>query len=203
MGNGIDICFPAMNAALRHRIAASGLLLSEYEDGMRGTRYTFPARNRIISGLCSATIVVEAGIHSGALITAGHAVAQGRDVYAIPGNINRKLSAGCNKLIRDGAFPLIFLDGILDDLGLRVRVDVPVGKSAGEAAGGRAGRTTESLGENEAIVLGAACESGGITVDEAAQRTGLTAPAVASAVTLLEIKGFATFQNGRITPIEA
>jgi DNA processing protein len=194
MGNGLDICFPRANEALRHRIVDRGLLLSEYEDGVHGTRFTFPARNRIISGLCRATVVVEAGVSSGSLITAECAATQGRNVYAVPGNINRQLSVGCNKLIRDGASPLVFFDDILDDLGLRGRVKV----SAGGSASARS--VSGELGGDEALVLGAVCGRGEITVDDAAALTGLAVPAVTSVVTLLEMKGFVCFEHGRIIP---
>jgi DNA processing protein len=193
MGNGLDICFPSMNETLRGRIAERGLLLSEYENGVHGTRFTFPARNRVISGLCLATVVVEAGLSSGSLITAGHAAAQGRSVYAVPGNINRKLSVGCNRLIKDGAIPLVFFDDILDDLGLRTRVGVHTGSSA-------APRPRDELGDDEILALGAVCENGSLSMDDIAVITGLAVPAVASVVTLLEMKGFVHFEHGRIIP---
>jgi DNA processing protein len=196
MGNGLDICFPAMNEALRSRIAGSGLLLSEYEDGVRGTRFTFPARNRIISGLCLATVVVEAGLSSGSLITAECASAQGRSVYAVPGNINRKLSVGCNKLIKDGAAPLVFFDDILDDIGLRARVHVRSARPDSTDAPGMPGE----LGDDEILALGAVCENGSLSMDDVAVITGLTIPSVASVVTLLEMKGFVYFEHGRIIP---
>ncbi|MDR2163266.1 MAG: DNA-processing protein DprA [Clostridiales Family XIII bacterium] len=196
MGNGLDICFPRMNEALSRRIADNGLLLSEYEDGVHGTRFTFPARNRIISGLCRATVVVEAGISSGSLITAECAAAQGRMVYAVPGNINRKLSVGCNKLIRDGAAPLVFFEDILDDLGLRGRVKVT-------CVDGTADSVSADMGEDEALVLGAVCEHGNMTVDDAAALTGLAVTATTSVVTLLEMKGLIHFDHGRIIPANA
>ncbi|MDR1291801.1 MAG: DNA-processing protein DprA [Clostridiales Family XIII bacterium] len=196
MGNGLDICFPTMNEALRGRIAGNGLLLSEYEDGTHGTRFTFPARNRIISGLCLATVVVEAGLSSGSLITADHASSQGRSVYAIPGNINRKLSVGCNKLIKDGALPLVFFDDILDDLGLRPRVLVRPGRPDSPPAPAMPGE----LGNDEILVLGAVCDNGSLTMDDVAVITGLAVPIVASVVTLLEMKGFVHFDQGRIIP---
>jgi DNA processing protein len=195
MGNGLDICFPAMNETLRGRIAGSGLLLSEYEEGIHGTRFTFPARNRIISGLCRATVVVEAGLSSGSLITAEHAAAQGRSVYAVPGNINRKLSVGCNKLIKDGAIPLVFFDDILDDLGLRARVRVHSGSPEPDVQS-----EFGELGDDEVLALGAVCENGSLSMDDVAVITGLTIPAVASVVTLLEMKGFVHFERGRIIP---
>jgi DNA processing protein len=193
MGNGLDVCFPAMNEALRGRIAERGLLLSEYGDGVRGTRFTYPARNRVISGLCLATVVVEAGLSSGSLITAEHAAAQGRSVYAVPGNINRKLSVGCNRLIKDGAIPLVFFDDIVDDLGLRARVGVHAESRAAPCM-------RDELGDDEILAFGAVCENGSLSPDDIAVITGLTVPTVASVVTLLEMKGFVHFEHGRIIP---
>ncbi|MDR1068355.1 MAG: DNA-processing protein DprA, partial [Clostridiales Family XIII bacterium] len=109
LGCGIDICFPLSNRALKRTIEGSGLVVSEYPPGMPGAKYTFPQRNRIISGLSAAVVVAEAGVTSGSLITAECAADQGREVYAVPGNINRLLSAGANKLIRDGAKPLVLI----------------------------------------------------------------------------------------------
>ncbi|MDR3072575.1 MAG: DNA-processing protein DprA, partial [Clostridiales Family XIII bacterium] len=126
-GCGVDICFPQGNQILLQRILENGLLLSEYPPGFRPARYTFPARNRIISGLSYATVVVEAALSSGSLITAERAAEQGREVYAVPGNINRKTSIGSNKLIADGARPLVFIDDVLTDMGVPIRDEVRKG----------------------------------------------------------------------------
>lgn len=103
LGNGLDIVYPAENEWLYRDIAASGALISEYPPGTAAEAWHFPVRNRIISGLSLATIVVEAPEKSGALITAATALEQGRDVFAIPGPLDAEGSVGCNRLIRDGA----------------------------------------------------------------------------------------------------
>lgn len=103
LGNGLDIVYPAENEWLYRDIAASGALISEYPPGTAAEAWHFPVRNRIISGLSLATIVVEAPEKSGALITANLALEQGRDVFAIPGNLGVKSCEGSNHLIRDGA----------------------------------------------------------------------------------------------------
>ena len=103
LGCGVDICYPAANAPLRRRIAEKGLLLSEYEPGTPPRPYRFPQRNRIISGICEAVVIAEAGLSSGSLITAECAAEQGRRVFAVPGSIFAPGSLGCNKLIQDGA----------------------------------------------------------------------------------------------------
>ena len=103
LGNGLDVVYPRENRYLYEDIAASGALLSEYPPGTPPEGRHFPVRNRIMSGLSLATLVVEAPERSGALITAGTALEQGRDVFAVPGPIDAPASVGCNRLIRDGA----------------------------------------------------------------------------------------------------
>ena len=103
LGNGIDVHYPAESRYLYEDVAAAGALISEYPPGTEPAKQHFPARNRIISGLSLATLVVEAPEKSGALITAGTANEQGRDVFAVPGPIDAPASVGCNRLIRDGA----------------------------------------------------------------------------------------------------
>lgn len=103
-GNGVDICYPAGNRRLYERILQKGGgLISEYPEGTPVKKYHFPARNRIISGLADLVLVVEAKEKSGSLITAQHALEQGKTVYAIPGQVQEQLSVGCHKLIYDGA----------------------------------------------------------------------------------------------------
>ena len=107
LGNGFGVIYPAANRTLYERVASEGLLLSEFPPGERPHVGSFPRRNRLISGLSRVTVVVEAAIGSGALITAGAALDQGREVIAVPGNITSPLSAGSNRLIRDGAAPAL------------------------------------------------------------------------------------------------
>jgi DNA processing protein len=107
LGNGHGVIYPAANRLLYDRVATSGLLLSEFPPGERPNAGSFPRRNRLISGLSRVTVVVEAGIGSGALITAGTALDQGREVMAVPGNITSPVSVGTNRLIRDGAAPVL------------------------------------------------------------------------------------------------
>jgi DNA processing protein len=107
LGNGLGVIYPAANRALYERVAEHGLLLSEFPPGERPHAGSFPRRNRLISGLARATLVVEAAVGSGALITAGTALDQGRDVLAVPGPITSAVSSGCNRLIRDGAAPYL------------------------------------------------------------------------------------------------
>ena len=103
LGNGTDVIYPPENQYLYEDVAAAGALVSEYPPGTPPDGRHFPVRNRILSGLSLAALVVEAPERSGALITAGTALEQGRDVFAVPGPIDAPASVGCNRLIRDGA----------------------------------------------------------------------------------------------------
>jgi DNA processing protein len=103
LGNGLDVIYPAENRYLYEDVAAAGVLISEYPPGTEPAGRHFPVRNRIISGLSLATLVIEAPEKSGALITANTALEQGRDVFAVPGPVDAEMSRGCNRLIRDGA----------------------------------------------------------------------------------------------------
>jgi DNA processing protein len=107
LGNGLGVIYPAANRKLYDRVARDGLLVSEFPPGERPSAGSFPRRNRLISGLSRVTVVIEAAAGSGALITAGTALDQGRDVMAVPGNITSAVSFGTNRLIRDGAAPVL------------------------------------------------------------------------------------------------
>ena len=186
MGTGIDICFPKCNKELWHKIMRKGAVISEYPPGHQIHRGSFPRRNRIISGLSRALIVAEAGLSSGSLITAELAASQGRDVYAIPGNINRRMSVGCNRLIRDGARPLVQIDDVLADMGIRPDINKAV---------------SEGMGADERQIFEVAYANGELTIDEIAAICGRPASAVAAVVTLLEMKGIVAFEHGMIIPI--
>lgn len=116
IGTGADIVYPARNRALAHRIAEAGLILSEYPLGTPAIAANFPRRNRIISGLASGVMVVEAAIHSGSLITARMALDQGREVFAVPGSIHSPMSKGCHRLIRQGAKLVESAEDVLEEL---------------------------------------------------------------------------------------
>ena len=113
LGNGIGVVYPAANRELYDRVEGEGLLLSEFQPGERPTAYSFPRRNRLISGLASVVVVVEAAKGSGTLLTVGAALEQGKDVMAVPGPITWNTSDGTNQLIRDGADPLLEVGDLL------------------------------------------------------------------------------------------
>lgn len=115
-GCGVDICYPPENRELYERLLAEGGVCSEYPPGIEPRAMLFPPRNRIISGLCDGVLVVEAKERSGTLITVDMALEQGRDVYALPGRATDALSAGCNKLIRQGAQLVMTPGELLEEL---------------------------------------------------------------------------------------
>lgn len=114
LGNGLGVIYPAANRALYERVAADGLLLTEFPPGERPHAGSFPRRNRLISGLARVVVVVEAAVTSGALVTVECALAQGKEVLAVPGPITSRASVGVNRLIRDGATPLLEPSDLLD-----------------------------------------------------------------------------------------
>ena len=183
LGSGFDRCSPASNRRLMEEIAEKGLLLSEYPPETPAAVYTFPRRNRIISGLSVATVIVEAGRSSGALITAERAAEQGREVYAIPSNIDRARGIGANKLIKEGALPLIVLEDLLDDLGIRRKT---------------LARRLENLGEAEAEVVKYIENAGEVTVNELCRQTQRPPSEINGILTVLEIKGVVCSFMGKI-----
>jgi DNA processing protein len=120
LGCGIDRDYPAGHASLARDIAQRSLLVSEYEPGVAPAPFRFPARNRIIAGLCAATVVVEARERSGALITADFALEGGREVFAVPGEITSALSGGTNALLRLGATPLTSTADVFEAYGIEI-----------------------------------------------------------------------------------
>lgn len=113
LGCGIDVVYPKHHGVLKREIEQKGLLLSEYPPATRPNHYHFPTRNRLISGLTQGTVVVEAGVGSGSLITAKNAILQGRDVFALPANVGSRGSEGTNGLLRDGANLVLGAEDIL------------------------------------------------------------------------------------------
>jgi DNA processing protein len=178
LGCGIDRDYPAAHAGLAGSIRASGLTVSEYAPAVEPAPWRFPARNRIIAGLSAVTIVVEARERSGALITADLALEEGREVFAVPGEITSALSRGTNDLLRLGASPLTDSKEVLELFGL-------------------------SGPEPEAVELSPSADAvfsrlrdGPTSADELARSTGLDAGTLASALTELELAGRAVVAGG-------
>jgi DNA processing protein len=183
LGCGIDRDYPVRHAELARRlIEAGGLLVSEYEPGVEPAPWRFPARNRIIAGLALATVVVEARERSGALITADFALELGREVFAVPGEITSSLAAGTNRLIRQGAAPLLEIADVLDALGMAV---VPPERAVSVEVLGRAARQVLELVAAEPRAP-----------DQLVRATGFDAATVAGALVELELAGAAIEADG-------
>ena len=183
MGCGVDVCYPKENRKLYEQIAQEGLIVSELPPGTEPMPYTFPQRNRIISGISMATVVVEAGINSGALITAERAASQGREVFAVPGNISSQYSLGTNKLIMDGARPIAVVDDIFTGMGLTPAVSEEL---------------LEELGAVEQEVYNVIRENGEVTIDFVCRELNKTPVFVNGIVTVLEMKGLVAYNLGKI-----
>ena len=188
LGNGLGVVYPAANRPLYEMMAARGLLLTEFAPGERPGVGAFPRRNRLISGLARVTVVIEAAAGSGALITVGTALAQGKDVMAVPGNVTSATSVGTNQLIRDGAEPLLELGDLLAHFeGLR-RPEAPLQV-------GLAVPPPPDLPPLERLLL-EALTSGPVSVDQLVARSGRTAAEALAALSALELRGLVREERG-------
>jgi DNA processing protein len=216
LGCGVDVVYPAENRRLYEDILATGVLLSEYPPGTRPEGWHFPERNRIMSGLSLATVVVEADRDSGALITARAALEQGRDVFAVPGPIHAPQSRGCNELIRDGAGLVTCGWDILQEYHNRfahrlhpdkaVLPELPEGGAGQEVAEAKPVvelpvlnlvKNRGSLTDDQVQILRALDAEEGKLTDDIAEELALPVRRVLSAMTMLEIDGYVTQQGAR------
>ena len=212
VGNGLDVHYPYESRYLYEDIAAAGALLSEYPPGTEPAGSHFPARNRIISGLSLATLVVEAPERSGALITAETALEQGRDVFAVPGPIDAPASVGCNRLIRDGAGLVSDAWDILREYAGRFPEKLKQEEAREQPAvlGYQARQKSEpkpvppsldmkksDLTDDQLALLRAMSDEEPALVDDLIEQTGIPTRRVLSALTLLEIEQLVTQHSGK------
>ena len=183
LGSGVDVIYPPEHRQLAEAIIAQGAIISDYPLGTQPEGVNFPPRNRIISGLSLATVVVEAGERSGALITADFAAEQGRDVFAVPGNILSPVSKGTNRLIQKGAYALVSPQDVLDVLDLSQVEDYKEARQALPAD------TTEAK-----ILQSMDYEP--VHVDEICNAVGLAVEKVTAALTMMELKGLVQHVGG-------
>ena len=176
LGCGVDRIYPPEHQHLADRILECGALISDYAPGTPPDAVNFPPRNRIISGLSLATVVVEAGDTSGALITATFAAEQGRDLLAVPGNIHAPQSKGANRLIQQGARPMLRVEDILDALKLD------------HVQSHQQARTILPADALEASILGL-MSAEPLHIDEIQAQSGLSIDKVSATLTMLELKG--------------
>lgn len=179
VGTGLDRVYPARHRELAHRIAARGLLVSEYALGTPPLNQNFPRRNRIIAGLARGTLVVEAALQSGSLITARMTAEQGKEVFAIPGSIHSPQSRGCHSLIRQGAKLVETVGDVLEELRLE------------PASAPRAARATTASASAAAPVPGLLGQMGfdPVSLDALCARTGASAAALQAELLELELMG--------------
>ncbi|CEK16081.1 DNA protecting protein DprA [Chthonomonas calidirosea] len=189
LGCGPDVAYPREHRALFQAIAQQGALVSEYPPGTQPEAWRFPARNRVISGLAQAVLVVEAPINSGALITARYALEQGRSVLAVPGDINRPASAGTNALLKEGAIVVTETADVLYALGLTALAAKPRQPTLDFDTGQPNVFDTSHLNELQRKLV----ESLSLTprhIDQIAQEVQRSVSEVSTEMTLLELSGF-------------
>ncbi len=183
VGCGLDVVYPPKHRSLWEQVADEGLLVSELPLGTRPTRWSFPARNRIIAALSEAVIVVESRQRGGSLYTADEALLRDRPVLAVPGPITSPAARGTNRLIADGAIPLCAVDDVFLTLGLTS--PTKGGSSPVPAPGGQVGRVLD------------ACAHETVTLETLVARSGLTLPEVATAIDELCRTGWLADVGGR------
>ncbi len=193
MGTGLDRVYPARHRDLAHRIAAQGVLVSEFPLGTEPRPGNFPQRNRIISGLSLGTLVVEAAIRSGSLISARCATEQGREVFAIPGSIHNPLARGCHTLIRQGAKLVETAQDILDELGPLAGAWASAAPAAGES--GSIAAESRSL-DADYVQLLDYIGYDQTSIDTLVTRSGLTPAEVSSMLLQLELGGHVASSPG-------
>ena len=181
LGCGVDKCYPGSNYRIYEEILEKGCIISEYDMGEMPRPYYFPRRNRIISGMSSCIVVTEANIKSGSLITANLALEYGRDVCAIPGNVNRKLSLGTNNLIKNGAKCITSTDDIIEELPIDIRIKYEIIKKNNI-------KNDYELAQDERIVY-AYVSWEPILLDEIVNSTQLSYIEIYEELSKLEVKG--------------
>lgn len=194
LGTGIDVIYPSSNAKLYNAIAERGAVISEYGLSVKGSRESFPRRNRIISGMSKGVLVAEAGTRSGTSITVGFAHEQGRDVFAVPGRITDLMSVGTNRMIKNGEAKAVFaVDDILVEYGFsRIKTDAALDIASGMPVNPSraADLPKEQRVVYETLLLGEK------TQDELCEMLGLSAQEINILLTEMELSGIIHKEDG-------
>ena len=176
LGSGVDLIYPPENKGLYEQIVKNGAVVSEFPLGFPSVPSNFPARNRIISGLSLGVLVTEAAVDSGSLITAGQAAEQGREVFAVPGPINSKMSAGANKLLKEGVHPVTEVLDVLDVLNVeRVQREIV--------------QKRQVVGDKTEQKIIGVLDGETKHVDKIVIETGLPIDKVTAALSMMELRG--------------
>lgn len=198
-GTGLDKVYPASSRAVARRIRSQGAMISELPLGSPPRRQHFPSRNRIISGLSLAVLVIEAGLNSGTLITARKAAEQGRDVFALPGSLHNPMAKGCHRLIRDGARLVETTSDIMEELGpiaaelqmeIRQRLEQP-----DETEETPVCNKNKLLDDADYNTLWEVLSYDPKPVDTIIEQTGLSAREISSMLLMMELKGMVKKQG--------
>ena len=186
---GIDVDYPIENVELKERIVQTGgVLLSEYPPGTRASRFVFQVRNRILSGLSRAVVMMEGQIQSGSMLTVQHALDQGMDVYAYPGNPDTESAEGAHQLLREGAIFFTRAQDILEDFGW----DDAISNHRPESNG-----VLPDLNDDQRSVFSLLCK-GELSYDQLAEMSGLQPAALSVALTMLQMQGLIKAMPGKI-----
>src|SRR3990167_6053293 len=213
LGTGPDQCYPPGNADLLARIVETGAVVTEHPPGTAGLKQHFPSRNRLVAGLSLGTVVIEAAMRSGALITARLAAESGREVFALPGSIHNPMARGCHRLIREGV-------GLAETPGEVIEALAPLAESLASALRGRLREPTESIqspagkaGRQGALFGGrgvsisrsdeqnllSAIGHDPVNLDQLSQRTGLTLGPLSAMLLAMELDGMISAAHGRFS----
>jgi len=198
LGTGPDVCYPSGNAPLLRDIGATGAVVTEHPPGTPGKRQHFPSRNRLIAGLALGTVVIEAAVRSGALITARMAAEAGREVFALPGSIHNPMARGCHRLIRQGvglaetpAEIIETLAPLAENLAAALRDRLTASAPAPDRAGARLAGTAQERS------IWRALGHDPVNLDQLSQRTGLTVGPLSAMLLTMELDGKISAEHGR------
>ncbi len=190
-GNGLDMIYPARHKALAERIVENGILVSEFTPGTKPIPANFPRRNRIISGMSTGILVIQAALRSGSLITARYAMEQGREVFAMPGSIHNPLAKGCHALIKQGAKLVESVSDIVEELGSLATAVIDDNASEKNL------QIEETLDADYKVLLDSMAYDP-ISINSLIELTGLTTDSVSSMLLILELRGLVESQAGGV-----
>ena len=201
VGNGLDIMYPLRNRKLAMQLVEHGAIVSEFPIGIPAHPQHFPRRNRIISGMSFGVLIVEAALQSGTLVTARHAMEQGREVFAIPGSIHNPLARGCHHLIKQGAKLVETSSDILEEIAPQLNVWLQQDKATPPSPTALSCLQTHAIPaqteldpEYQQVLAALGYEA--LPIDQIILNTGLTAEAVSSILLMLELQGFVAACGG-------